>query len=76
MENVSMGMWVETIWMHRRLFEVHSLKFCQFGCIEDYYTAHYQSSKQMICLLYGYLVSPLALNTNIFFQRIVLSMEL
>jgi hypothetical protein len=50
MEDVSMGMWVEQFNSSRPVEYVHSLKFCQFGCIEGYYTAHYQSPKQMICL--------------------------
>uniref|UniRef100_A0A6N2KU42 Galectin domain-containing protein n=1 Tax=Salix viminalis TaxID=40686 RepID=A0A6N2KU42_SALVM len=50
MEDVSMGMWVEQFNSSRPVEYVHSLKFCQFGCIEDYYTAHYQSPRQMICL--------------------------
>ncbi|GAB4845547.1 Hydroxyproline O-galactosyltransferase galt6 [Ancistrocladus abbreviatus] len=50
MEDVSMGMWVEKFNTTSQVEYVHSLKFCQFGCIEDYYTAHYQSPKQMICL--------------------------
>uniref|UniRef100_A0A7C9CJA2 Hexosyltransferase n=1 Tax=Opuntia streptacantha TaxID=393608 RepID=A0A7C9CJA2_OPUST len=50
MEDVSMGMWVERFNSTRPVEYVHSLKFCQFGCVEDYYTAHYQSPKQMICL--------------------------
>ncbi|KAL3513233.1 hypothetical protein ACH5RR_025950 [Cinchona calisaya] len=50
MEDVSMGLWVEQFNSSRRVEYVHSLKFCQFGCIEDYYTAHYQSPRQMICL--------------------------
>ncbi|GAB2289569.1 Hydroxyproline O-galactosyltransferase galt6 [Dionaea muscipula] len=50
MEDVSMGMWVEKFNVSRRVEYIHSLKFCQFGCIEDYYTAHYQSPKQMLCL--------------------------
>ncbi|XP_071731637.1 hydroxyproline O-galactosyltransferase GALT6-like [Rutidosis leptorrhynchoides] len=58
MEDVSMGMWVEQFNVTKRVEYVHSLKFCQFGCIEDYYTAHYQSPRQMLCLwnklqLYG-----------------------
>ncbi|KAL6983562.1 Hydroxyproline O-galactosyltransferase galt6 [Sarracenia purpurea var. burkii] len=51
MEDVSMGMWVEQF--NNSIMPVdylHSGKFCQFGCIADYYTAHYQSPKQMICL--------------------------
>ncbi|WVZ22284.1 hypothetical protein V8G54_000828 [Vigna mungo] len=47
MEDVSMGMWVEEFNSSRAVDYVHSLKFCQFGCIEDYYTAHYQSPRQM-----------------------------
>ncbi|KAL3819343.1 hypothetical protein ACJIZ3_005248 [Penstemon smallii] len=50
MEDVSMGMWVEKVNSTRPVEYVHSLKFCQFGCIEDYITAHYQSPRQMICL--------------------------
>ncbi|KAL2492803.1 putative beta-1 [Abeliophyllum distichum] len=50
MEDVSMGMWVEKFNNSKQVEYKHSLKFCQFGCIEDYYTAHYQSPKQMICM--------------------------
>ncbi|XP_022638846.1 hydroxyproline O-galactosyltransferase GALT6 isoform X2 [Vigna radiata var. radiata] len=50
MEDVSMGMWVEEFNSSRAVEYVHSLKFCQFGCIEDYYTAHYQSPRQMTCM--------------------------
>ncbi|KAL9243197.1 hypothetical protein vseg_017112 [Gypsophila vaccaria] len=50
MEDVSMGMWVEHFNSSKPVAYVHSLKYCQFGCIEDYYTAHYQSPKQMLCL--------------------------
>ena len=51
MEDVSMGMWVEQFKNSTKPVDyVHSLKFCQFGCIENYYTAHYQSPRQMICL--------------------------
>ncbi|RID51519.1 hypothetical protein BRARA_H02174 [Brassica rapa] len=50
MEDVSMGMWVEKFNETRPVAVVHSLRFCQFGCIEDYFTAHYQSPRQMICL--------------------------
>ncbi|CAA3007209.1 hydroxyproline O-galactosyltransferase GALT6-like [Olea europaea subsp. europaea] len=50
MEDVSMGMWVEKFSDSQPVEYVHSLKFCQFGCIEDYYTAHYQSPRQMICM--------------------------
>ncbi|KAF9609108.1 hypothetical protein IFM89_013362 [Coptis chinensis] len=50
MEDVSMGMWVEQFSNKTRVEYVHSLKFCQFGCIDDYYTAHYQSPRQMICM--------------------------
>ncbi|XP_008664050.1 formin-like protein 13 [Zea mays] len=28
----------------------HGWKFCQYGCLENYYTAHYQSPRQMLCL--------------------------
>ncbi|KAL6973329.1 Hydroxyproline O-galactosyltransferase galt5 [Sarracenia purpurea var. burkii] len=51
MEDVSMGMWVEQFnGSSRPVVYVHSHKFCQFGCIDDYYTAHYQSPRQMICM--------------------------
>ncbi|XP_059639914.1 hydroxyproline O-galactosyltransferase GALT6-like [Cornus florida] len=50
MEDVSMGMWVEQFNNSRPIEYIHSLKFCQFGCIPDYYTAHYQSPRQMICM--------------------------
>ncbi|KAF1872806.1 hypothetical protein Lal_00015898 [Lupinus albus] len=50
MEDVSMGMWIDQINKRRAVKYVHSLNFCQFGCIDDYYTAHYQSPRQMTCL--------------------------
>ncbi|XP_047154403.1 hydroxyproline O-galactosyltransferase GALT6-like [Vigna umbellata] len=50
MEDVSMGMWVEQFNRSKPVHYSHSLNFCQFGCIEDYYTAHYQSPRQMMCL--------------------------
>ncbi|XWS51058.1 hypothetical protein CRYUN_Cryun12cG0143500 [Craigia yunnanensis] len=50
MEDVSMGMWVEKFNSSKPVNYLHSLKFCQFGCIEDYYTAHYQSPRQMMCM--------------------------
>ncbi|KAJ7943550.1 Hydroxyproline O-galactosyltransferase [Quillaja saponaria] len=50
MEDVSMGMWVEQFNNSRPVEYLHNLKFCQFGCIEDYYTAHYQSPRQMTCM--------------------------
>ncbi|OVA09106.1 Galectin [Macleaya cordata] len=50
MEDVSMGMWVEQFNVSRPVEYQHNLRFCQFGCIEDYYTAHYQSPRQMTCM--------------------------
>uniref|UniRef100_M4D7E8 Galectin domain-containing protein n=1 Tax=Brassica campestris TaxID=3711 RepID=M4D7E8_BRACM len=50
MEDVSMGMWAEKFNETRPVEVVPSLRFCQFGCIEDYFTAHYQSPRQMICM--------------------------
>lgn len=50
MEDVSMGMWVGQFNSSRPVEYLHNLKFCQFGCIDDYYTAHYQSPRQMICM--------------------------
>lgn len=50
MEDVSMGMWVEQFNSSRPAEYIHSLKFCQVGCTEDYFTAHYQSPGQMMCL--------------------------
>ncbi|XP_073313063.1 hydroxyproline O-galactosyltransferase GALT2-like isoform X2 [Primulina huaijiensis] len=50
MEDVSMGMWVEQFNTTKHVRYSHNWKFCQYGCMEDYYTAHYQSPRQMICL--------------------------
>ncbi|XP_056158572.1 hydroxyproline O-galactosyltransferase GALT2 [Syzygium oleosum] len=50
MEDVSMGIWVEQFNSSVPVQYSHSWKFCQYGCMEDYYTAHYQSPRQMICL--------------------------
>ncbi|CAN1265934.1 Hydroxyproline O-galactosyltransferase GALT6 [Linum perenne] len=50
MEDVSMGMWVQKFNRSKSVEYVHSLKFCQFGCFDGYYTSHYQSPRQMICL--------------------------
>ncbi|KAK7330418.1 hypothetical protein VNO77_24612 [Canavalia gladiata] len=50
MEDVSMGMWVEQFNKTKPVHYLHSFKFCQFGCVENYYTAHYQSPRQMMCL--------------------------
>lgn len=50
MEDVSMGMWVEQFNSSRPVEYVHDIKFCQFGCIDEYLTAHYQSPRQMICM--------------------------
>ncbi|XP_047330840.1 hydroxyproline O-galactosyltransferase GALT2-like [Impatiens glandulifera] len=50
MEDVSMGTWVEQFNSTTLVQYSHNWKFCQYGCMEDYYTAHYQSPKQMICL--------------------------
>ncbi|KAI3853426.1 hypothetical protein MKX03_017742 [Papaver bracteatum] len=50
MEDVSMGMWVEQFSNKTQVNYRHSLRFCQFGCIEDYLTSHYQSPRQMICM--------------------------
>ncbi|KAI0527437.1 hypothetical protein KFK09_003038 [Dendrobium nobile] len=50
MEDVSMGMWVEQFNSSRPVEYVHSDKFCQFGCIDGYFTAHYQSPRQMMCM--------------------------
>ena len=50
MEDVSMGMWVEQFNSSKSVEYLHNVKFCQFGCIDDYFTAHYQSPRQMICL--------------------------
>ncbi|XP_071737472.1 hydroxyproline O-galactosyltransferase GALT6-like [Rutidosis leptorrhynchoides] len=60
MEDVSMGMWVQQFNKTKRVEYVHSLKFCQFGCIDDYYIAHYQSPRQMLCMwnklqIYGHI---------------------
>ncbi|KAK7389001.1 hypothetical protein VNO78_23832 [Psophocarpus tetragonolobus] len=50
MEDVSVGMWVQQFNRTKLVDYYHSLKFCQFGCVEGYYTAHYQSPRQMMCL--------------------------
>ncbi|KAJ3670757.1 hypothetical protein LUZ60_008183 [Juncus effusus] len=52
MEDVSMGMWVEEFnaTSASGVEYLHSWKFCQYGCVENYFTAHYQSPRQMICL--------------------------
>ncbi|TYK02182.1 hydroxyproline O-galactosyltransferase GALT6 [Cucumis melo var. makuwa] len=50
MEDVSTGMWVEQFNTSKAVKDVHSFKYCQIGCIEEYYTAYYQSPRQMICL--------------------------
>lgn len=50
MEDVSMGMWVEQFNSSTPVQYSHSWKFCQYGCMQGYYTAHYQSPRQMICL--------------------------
>ncbi|XP_043807219.1 hydroxyproline O-galactosyltransferase GALT2 isoform X2 [Manihot esculenta] len=50
MEDVSMGMWVEQFNSSTPVQYSHNWKFCQYGCMEEYYTAHYQSPRQMICL--------------------------
>lgn len=51
MEDVSMGMWVERF--NHTVGAVqysHNWKFCQYGCMDGYFTAHYQSPRQMVCL--------------------------
>ncbi|KAD3068896.1 hypothetical protein R6Q59_017106 [Mikania micrantha] len=50
MEDVSMGMWVEQFNSTKLVQYSHHGKFCQYGCIDNYYTAHYQSPRQMVCL--------------------------
>ncbi|MFS7931616.1 putative galactosylxylosylprotein 3-beta-galactosyltransferase [Helianthus anomalus] len=50
MEDVSMGMWVEQFNSTNPVQYSHNGKFCQYGCIDNYYTAHYQSPRQMVCL--------------------------
>ncbi|KAK6150093.1 hypothetical protein DH2020_017618 [Rehmannia glutinosa] len=50
MEDVSMGMWVEQFNSTKNVKYSHNWKYCQYGCMEDYHTAHYQSPRQMICL--------------------------
>ncbi|XP_042413572.1 hydroxyproline O-galactosyltransferase GALT2-like [Zingiber officinale] len=50
MEDVSMGMWVEEFNATTSVQYSHSWNFCQYGCVENYYTAHYQSPRQMLCL--------------------------
>ncbi|GAB4839908.1 Hydroxyproline O-galactosyltransferase galt6 [Ancistrocladus abbreviatus] len=50
MEDVSMGMWVQQFSRTEPVEYFHDSRFCQSGCVDGYYTAHYQSPKQMICL--------------------------
>ncbi|XP_043700777.1 hydroxyproline O-galactosyltransferase GALT2-like [Telopea speciosissima] len=50
MEDVSMGLWVGQFNSTRTVQYSHNWKFCQYGCLRNYYTAHYQSPIQMICL--------------------------
>nr|XP_043622577.1 hydroxyproline O-galactosyltransferase GALT2 [Erigeron canadensis] len=50
MEDVSMGMWVEQFNSTTPVKYSHHGKFCQYGCMDNYYTAHYQSPRQMVCL--------------------------
>ncbi|KAK4799102.1 hypothetical protein SAY86_024467 [Trapa natans] len=50
MEDVSVGMWVQSFNSSKSVEYRHSYKYCQFGCIKDYFTAHYQSPRQMICM--------------------------
>ncbi|KAL6622642.1 hypothetical protein ACP70R_032521 [Stipagrostis hirtigluma subsp. patula] len=50
MEDVSMGMWVEDYNATAPVQYIHSWRFCQYGCVDNYFTAHYQSPRQMLCL--------------------------
>ncbi|XP_004959045.1 hydroxyproline O-galactosyltransferase GALT6 [Setaria italica] len=50
MEDVSMGLWVEQFNRTRPVEYIHSSKFCPYGCTDDYYTAHYQSPRLMLCM--------------------------
>ncbi|XP_066352742.1 hydroxyproline O-galactosyltransferase GALT2-like isoform X2 [Miscanthus floridulus] len=50
MEDVSMGLWVEKFNATKPVQYSHSWNFCQYGCVFNYYTAHYQSPRQMLCL--------------------------
>ncbi|KAJ6840017.1 hydroxyproline O-galactosyltransferase GALT2 [Iris pallida] len=50
MEDVSMGMWVEEFNATTPVQYKHDWNFCQYGCLENYFSAHYQSPRQMICL--------------------------
>ena len=55
MEDVSVGMWVGQFNATAAkagggVEYVHGARFCQFGCVDNYLTAHYQSPGQMLCL--------------------------
>jgi hypothetical protein len=53
MEDVSMGMWVGQFGVTNKNVPLHyenSLRFCQFGCVEHFFTAHYQSPRTMLCM--------------------------
>ena len=50
MEDVSVGLWVQQFNRTIPVEYIHSAKFCPYGCIDDYYTAHYQSPRLMLCM--------------------------
>ncbi|KAJ7565090.1 hypothetical protein O6H91_02G047500 [Diphasiastrum complanatum] len=50
MEDVSMGLWVSQFAQSKTVNYVNRAKFCHWGCIDGYFTAHYQSPQQMSCL--------------------------
>ncbi|WVZ62280.1 hypothetical protein U9M48_012044 [Paspalum notatum var. saurae] len=50
MEDVSLGLWVEQFNRTRPVEYIHSAKFCPYGCVDGYYTAHYQSPRLMLCM--------------------------
>ncbi|KAJ1288156.1 hypothetical protein BS78_02G068600 [Paspalum vaginatum] len=50
MEDVSLGLWVEQFNRTRPVEYIHSAKFCPYGCVDGYCTAHYQSPRLMLCM--------------------------
>eukprot|EP00249_Psilotum_nudum_P022360 c28485_g1_i2 orf=183-2384(+) len=50
MEDVSMGLWVVQFNTSYNIYYHHNWKFCQVGCVADYFIAHYQSPRQMLCM--------------------------
>lgn len=50
MEDVSMGMWVEEMAVTHTVDIRHTPRFVQNGCVSNYFSAHYKSPQQIMCL--------------------------